>query len=198
MSRPQTTVTQLLKAASDGNRAALDELYPLIYNELHVLADRQRQGWHGNYTMNTTALVNEAYFKLVDQTRADWTSRAHFFAVASKIMRNLLLDYAKKCRTQKRGGDVQKVTFDEMQGLLDGQNIPSDGMADLLEALDEALTCLAQRDARQSQIVEYRFFGGMTIKETAAALGIAPATVSREWTMARAWLYREIAQLMQA
>lgn len=201
MTRPsQGSITQLLEELSTekgDKRSALDALFPLLYDELHALAHRQRHGWHGDYTANTTALVNEAYLKLVDQSRADWNSRAHFFAVAAKAMRHILIDYAKRRRAKKRGGDRQKLSFDEVKALLEKESIGSDALAEILEVLDEALQRLAQFDERQSQVIECRFFGGMTIKETAAVLGVSTATVNRDWGMARAWLSREIQQAMQ-
>ncbi|HMB92355.1 MAG TPA: sigma-70 family RNA polymerase sigma factor, partial [Rhodothermales bacterium] len=191
-SSPQVTVTQLLAELRDGHQSYFNELLPLVYDELHVLAHQQRRRWHGDYTVNTTALVHEAYLKLVDQTTADYKSRAHFYAVAAQAMRYILIDYAKKRRAQKRGGDVPKVSFDEMKGLL-GETIKlSDERVEMLVILDEALEHLAQVDERLSRIVECRFFGEMTIKETADALDISTATVKRSWTTAQAWLYREI------
>jgi RNA polymerase sigma factor (TIGR02999 family) len=196
----QEPITQLLeelrKERSD-RRAVLNALLPLVYDELHALAHRQRHGWHGDYTVNTTALIHEAYLKLVDQSRADWTSRAHFYAVAATAMRHILIDYAKRRRAEKRGGDRQKLSFDEVKALLDKENPRSEALAEVLEVLDEALQRLARFDERQSRVVECRFFGGMTIEETAAVLGVATATVNRDWRMARAWLSREIRQAMQ-
>ncbi len=196
----QASITRLLEELRNeqgDRRAALDALFPLVYNELRALAHWQRHGWHGDYTVNTTALVHEAYLKLVDQSHADWTSRAHFCAVAASAMRHLLIDYARRRRAEKRGGNVQKLSFDEVQTLLENESIGSDALADVLEILHEALERLACLDERQSRVVECRFFGGMTIAETAAALGIATATANRDWRMARAWLAREIQQVMQ-
>ena len=196
MHPPQTTVTQLLNAVSNGDSTALDELYDLLYEELRARAHRQRQRWRGDYSLDSVALVNEAYLKLVDQTSVNVKSRAHFLAIAAKAMRFILLDYAKRRKTDKRWGHLQRVSFDKVEGLFEKGVSPLDDQADVLVALDEALKRLAQRDERQSQVVVCRFFGGMTIKETEEALGIATATVSRDWDMAKTWLYREIKRIM--
>ena len=191
--KPPASVTELLVNLRDGDREAFDELFPMVYDALYDLAKRQRGHWHRDYTVNTTALVHEAYLKLIDQTSIDYESRAHFLAVAGRAMRHILLDYAKRRRAQKRGGDVQKLSFDEVHGIFDGALQLSDERAEILVALDEALQRLAQKDQRLSQVVECRFFGEMTIDETAAVLGISPATVKRSWRSARIWLCREIA-----
>lgn len=183
--RNSGSVTRMLQELSDGNTAMVDRLFPLVYDELRELAHRQRRNWKGNSTMNTTALVHEAYLKLVDQDRADLNSRAHFFALASRVMRHVLIDYVRRSRAEKRGGDRIKVPLDDVI-------VMSETRADELLALDEALQRLERLDERQSRIVECRFFGGMTIEETAAALNVSTATVTRGWRMAQAWLYREI------
>lgn len=193
---PKTTITQLLLELQGGDRTRYNELFPLVYEELRALAHRQRQQWHGHNTVNTTALVHEAYEKLVDHARVDWESRAHFFAVAAKAMGYILLDYAKRRRAQKRGGDQQRVSFDERMGA-EGKMPFSDEAADMLVALGEALKKLEKVNERQSRVVECRFFGSMTIKETAAALGISVATVNRDWEKAQAWLYREMSKATQ-
>jgi RNA polymerase sigma factor (TIGR02999 family) len=189
---PQENITELLQAAQEGDRNALEALFPLVYEQLHALAAAQRRRWHGDLTLNATSLVHEAYIKLVDQTGLFPESRAHFFGVASKAMRHILCNYARDKQRLKRGGGVQHVsTTDALNA------VPADAWeehADQLAELDEALQRLAQLSERQSRIVECRFFGGMTIEETAAALDLSPATVKRDWTMARAWLYREMAQ----
>ncbi len=189
---PPGTVTQLLEALQEGERSALDDLFPLVYEELRALAHRQRQGWRGDYTLNTTALVHEAYIKLVDQKKTDWDSRAHFFAVAAKAMRHILINYAERQRAQKRGGDVPKVSLDEVRELFGREIAMSEDQADALVALNEALLGLERVNVRQCQIVECRFFGGMTIDETAAALDLSAATVKRGWAVAQAWLYRAL------
>ena len=190
----QEDVTRLLEAARGGDRTAFEQLFPLIYEEMRKRAHQQRQRWHGDYTLNTTALVHEAYLKLVDQKQADWTSRAHFLAIAARAMRQILLDYAKRRRTKKRGGDAPKLSLDEMQGGGGNALVLTEERAEALVNLDEALEGLMQMDERQSRIVECRFYGGMTIKETGEALGISPATVTREWAVAQAWLYQAMAE----
>lgn len=187
------SVTQLLEAAREGNHEAINALFPLVYDELRALAHRRRQAWNGDYTLNTTALVHEAYLKLVDQTHPEWTSRAHFFGVAAKAMRHIQINYAKHRQRKKRGGDVNKVSLDELSRLFDQETPLTDDRAEALISLDEALTRLEHVSERQSRIVECRFFGGMTIDETAEALDVSPATIKRGWAMAQAWLHREIA-----
>jgi len=186
------TVTQLLEAACDGDRAAIDQLFPLVYDELRTRAHWQRQHWQGNNTLNTTALVHEAYIKLVDQGRAQWTSRVHFFSIAAKAMRHILVDYARRQQAQKRGGGQQKLSLEQMQEAGKEPLVLTEERAEALLALEEALSRLEKMSEREGRIVECRFFGGMTIKETAEALGISPTTVGREWTTAQAWLYQEM------
>lgn len=194
----QATVTHLLDAIRAGNHEALNALFPLVYQELHAQAQAQRRRWHGNHTVNTTALVHEAYLKLVDQTQIPWQSRAHFFGVAARAMRHILIDYAKRSRRKKRGGDAHKIPFDAVEGAVAAPDIPLDlgDRADAFVALDEALQRLARISERQCRVVECRFFGGMTIPDTAAALGISPATTKRDWVLAQAWLYRELDQVL--
>jgi RNA polymerase sigma factor (TIGR02999 family) len=184
-------ITGLLLAAERGDHAALEALFPLVYKELHGLARRQRLAWHGNATLNTTALVHEAYLKLVDQDRIGATSRAHFFAIASTAMRHILCNYARDRGRKKRGGEIQHVSLEKIEGA-GAQPILSDEGAEILAALGDALERLEKIDKRQSQIVECRFFAGLSVDDTAAALDISPATVKRDWTLARAWLYREM------
>ena len=188
----QQDVTGLLEELRNGNRAALDVLFPQVYEALRELAHRHRRHWQGNYTLNTTALVNEAYLKLVGQTRATWENRAHFFATAAKAMRQILMNYARSCRAQKRGGDCLKLSLDDIKVSLSEDMVLTEEGAETLVVLDEALEKLEELSPRQSRIVECRFFAGMSIKETASALGIAPATVSRGWTLTQVWLYREM------
>lgn len=180
-------VTRLLHELEAGSPDALDRLLGLVYDELRSLAHKQRLRWQGEHTLNTTALVHEAYIRLADGAQLDLESRKHFMRVAAKAMRYVLLDHARAKGRQKRGGDQQRVPFDEALHVTQKE-------ADELIALDEALRRLEARDERQSQIVECRFFAGMTIEETAAVLDLSPATVKRGWQMARAWLYREVAQ----
>ncbi len=181
----------MLEALQGGNRTVVGELFPLVYEELLAQAHRQRARWHGDHTLNTTALVHEAYLKLVDQTQGAWASRAHFLGVAAKAMRHILIDHAKARRAERRGGDVLKLSLDELKAAL-ASVLPQEEPPEALLALDEALQRLEQENAREAQVVECRFFGGMTVRETAAALGVSPTTVKRDWVMAQAWLYREI------
>ncbi len=192
---PQT-VTRLLHELSAGNRHAFAEVLPLVYDELHDLAARQRRGWRGDETLNTTALVHEAYLRLVDQSQPRWQSHPHFLAVAATAMRQILLDYAKRNRAAKRGGGAARVPLHEVEAALRSGGDPSEARSEALLALDESLRRLEKHDRRQSRIVECRFFGGMTIQDTAEALGISPATVSRAWAMAQAWLYRDLKQTL--
>ncbi len=198
MSSPQQkTVTGLLRRLRAGEHQAFDALFTLIYEELHEVAGRQRRRWKETETLNTTALVNEAYLRLANQSAPQWQNRAHFLAVASTAMRQILLDYAKRKRTTKRGGKHPHLSLHEIEAALKGNGDPSDAGSEALIALDDALRRLEEHDARQSRIVECRFFGGMTIRETAEALGIAPATVKRGWAMAQAWLYRELRKSLE-
>lgn len=179
-------VTRLLQAWSAGNRGALDELMPVVYAELHRLARAHLRGERADHTLQATALVNEAYIRLVDQTRIRWESRAHFFGTAAQLMRRILVDHARRRRSQKRGGDATRVELDEALWAAEERAI------DVL-TLDAALERLAALDARQSRLVVLRFFGGLTIDEVASVLEISPATAKREWATAKAWLRRELA-----
>ena len=186
------TVTQLLEAARGGNRAALDSLFPLVYDELRARARQQRLHWQGDHTLNTTALVHEAYLKLIVQEQAQWSSRAHFFSIAAKAMRHILLDYARRRKAQKRGGNQKKLSLEEMREEGKEPLVLTEEHAESLLALEEALTRLETISEREARVVECRFFGGMTIKETAEALNLSTTTVSRAWTMAQTWLYQEM------
>lgn len=198
MSDPhQETVTRLLGELRAGNSEAFDGLLPLVYDELRQLARRQRRRWQGDETLDSTALVHEAYFRLVDQPEAQWESRAHFLAVASRAMRQILLDYAKRKHAAKREGGREHVPLHEVEAALLANGAATDEQSEVLIALEESLRRLEQHDSRQSRIVECRFFGGMTIDETAEALGISAASVKRGWAMAQAWLYRELAAVAQ-
>ena len=193
----QETVTRLLQALRAGKReAAFDELFALVYRQLHQLAERQRQRWEGDDTLNTTALVHEAYLRLADQSTPQWQNRSHFMAVAATAMRQILLDYAKRKRAAKRGGQHPHVPLHEIEAALQGPGGPGAARSEALIALEESLQRLERHNRRQSQIVECRFFGGMTIRDTAEALGISPASVKRGWTMAQAWLYRDLRQAL--
>jgi len=186
-------IERLLAELDGGNRTALDELFPLVYRELSELAHRLRRRWRGDLTLNTTALIHEAYLKLADRPlRAD--SRAHFLAVAATAMRHILINYARDRRAVKRGGAADVLPLDET-AFVPRQPLLSTRQAEELLALDEALHALEQIDPRQSRIVECRFFGGMTVEETAAVLGISPRTVKRDWTVAQAWLARRMESL---
>ncbi len=175
-------ITQLLHAFSDGETEAVEQLVPLVYDGLRAIAHNYLAHERSSHTLGTTALVHEAYLKLVDQRAANWKSRAHFFAVASQAMRRILVDYARRRRAAKRGGDAVKVALDDAL-------VMADTRADELLALDDALKELEMFDPRQARIVEYRFFGGLTVEQTAAVLDISAATVKRDWTVAKAWLH---------
>lgn len=178
-------VTQILKEVREGAQDAPARLIPLVYDELRRLADHYLRQERADHTLQPTALVHEAYLKLVDQTRVDWQNRAHFFGVAANLMRQILVDHARRHRASKRGGVQQKLTLDEAVDYSQPRDVD-------LVALDDALTALAEFDERQSRIVELRFFGGLTIEETAEAIGISPATVKVDWNMAKAWLKQQI------
>ncbi|HMF87443.1 MAG TPA: ECF-type sigma factor [Gemmatimonadaceae bacterium] len=186
-------VTALLLAAERGDRSALEACFPLVYDELRVIARRQRRAWHGNPTLNTTALLHEAYLKLVDQGRLGAKTRAHFFAIASTAMRHILCNYARDRTRQKRGGELEQVSLRDIDDVA-AQPALSDEGADVLAALGEALERLEKLDKRQSQVVECRFFAALNVEDTALALNISPATVKRDWSFARAWLLREMKQ----
>jgi RNA polymerase sigma factor (TIGR02999 family) len=188
--RPQN-ITELLLAAQRGDRSALEACFPLVYEELRAIARRQRRAWHGNPTLNTTALLHEAYLKLADQGRIAATSRAHFFAIASTAMRHILCNYARDRTRQKRGGGVEQVSLQNV-GDVAAQPTFSDEGAEVLAALGAALERLEQIDKRQSQVVECRFFAALSVDETALALNVSPATVKRDWAFARAWLFKEM------
>ena len=188
----QHMVTRLLGELRAGDRRAFDDLLPLVYGELHMLAERQRRRWHGDETLNTTALVHEAYLRLVDQTAPQWRSEPHFLAVAATAMRQILLDYAKGKHAAKREGGRRRVTLDEVEAALSAGGDAQEAQSDAIIALEESLRRLEERDPAQGRIVECRFFGGLSVEETAEALGISPATVKRRWAMAQAWLYRDV------
>jgi len=178
-------VVELLRAWSDGDTSALERLTPIVYDELHRLARRYMRGERPGHSLQTTALVNEAYMRLVDYTRMQWQDRAHFFAVSAQVMRRILVEHARR-HNLKRGGGVPHVSLDEA-ALVGGDRAAN------LVALDDALHMLAQIDPRKAQVVEMRFFGGLNVDETAGVLKVSPATVMRDWSTAKAWLYRELA-----
>lgn len=185
MTPSSNEVTQLLVAWSNGDSSARDALMPLVHDELRRLAHRYMGRERGNHTLQTSALVNEAYLRLIDQKDVHWQNRAHFFGIAARIMRRILVDYARKRGFAKRGGNLQPVPLDEAM-------IVSPERAAEVVALDDALNNLAELDQRKSQIIELRFFGGLSIEETAEVLGVSAGTVMRDWTFAKAWLRREI------
>ena len=178
-------VTQLLIAWSSGDREALDRLIPLVYDELHALAEHYMRRESPGHTLQPTALVHEAYLELVDQNRAQWRDRAHFFGVAAQLMRRITMQHARRLHTAKRGGAVPKVSLDETLVL------SAERAAELIE-LDDALDSLAVLDPRQNRIVELRFFAGLNVEETAEVLDVSSATVKREWRTAKAWLLNEM------
>ena len=182
---PQHEITRLRVAWGDGHHDALDQLYPLVYDELHRLARHYMSREKKGHTLQTTALINEAYVRLVDQKNVHWANRSHFFAISSQIMRRILIDHARSHAYAKRGGGQQRVSLDETATL---QLVK----ASELIRLDDALKRLAELDQRRSQVVELRYFGGLSNDEIAAALKISPNTVTRDWNMARAWLYQQL------
>jgi len=178
-------ITQLLTAWSDGDKAALDALIPVVYDELRRQASRYLRHERPGHTLQTTALINEAYLRLIDQKATRWQNRAQFFGIAAQLMRRILVDHARAKHRAKRGGQGIRVS------LTDATSVTKDPDLDLVQ-LDEALNRLAEIDLQQSKIVELRFFSGLNVEETAAALNISPATVKRDWSVAKAWLHREI------
>jgi RNA polymerase sigma factor (TIGR02999 family) len=178
-------ITQLLLAWSKGDREALDRLFPLVYAELRRMAKSYMRKERAGHTLQTTALIHEAYIRLIDACQVEWRNRAHFFGVAARAMRQILVEMARERGCQKRGGGARQVSLDE------GMVIDA-GLDEDLVSLDEALGALAQFDARKAQIVEMRFFGGLTEEEIAAALDVSPETVRRDWRLARSWLRRKL------
>ena len=180
-------ITRLLIAWSDGDQTAMDKLVPLVYGELRRLARRYMHREAPGHLLQTTALVNEAYIRLIDANQVRWQNRAHFFAISARVMRRILVDFARRSRQLKRGGKVNKVSLAETVVASEGQ------AADLL-AVDDALTALTALDPRQSQVVELRFFGGLKDNEIAEVLKVSHGTVRRDWRLARAWLHRELSK----
>ena len=185
MSRPPDAVTQLLQAWGQGDEAARDELMPVVYQELHRLAHHYMKSESPGHTLQTSALVNEAFLRLVDQKDVKWQNRAHFFGIAAQLMRRILVDYARSRRYAKRGGGMRDLPLDEALVISQERN-------EEVVALDETLERLAEFDPRKSKIVEFRFFAGLSIEETAEVLAVSPGTVMRDWTLAKAWLRREM------
>lgn len=185
MSAPSGQVTDLLIAWRDGDHAALSQLTPLVYDELHRLARHYMAEERPNHTLQATALINEAYVRLIGWKNAQWKNRAHFFGVAAQLMRRVLVDCARSRQRQKRAGEAMKVSFE------DGIHVPMRRPPDLI-AIDDALTLLASLHERQCKVVELRFFGGLSLEETAEVLQVSVGTVRRDWTLARAWIFREL------
>ena len=180
-------ITELLAEWREGNQSALDELYPLVYDELHRLARRYMSRERKGHTLQTTALINEAYVRMVDQKNVNWANRSHFFAISAQIMRRILIDHARRHAYAKRGGGAQQVSLEEVAAL-----VPEQGRE--LMRLDEALKSLAERDPRRSQVVELRYFGGLNNEEIAGVLHVSENTVTRDWNLARAWLYQQLTE----
>lgn len=178
-------ITEILHSWSSGNRDAADELFPLVYDELRRLARSYLRQEGSGHTLQPTALVNEAYLRLVDQTRVNWQNRSHFYGIAAQMMRRILIDHARAHATDKRGGAAQRLSLEDA-------NISVEQDATDLIALDEALTSLAKFDERKSRVVELLYFGGLENKEAAEVLGVSEKTIQRDWKMAKLWLYREL------
>jgi RNA polymerase sigma factor (TIGR02999 family) len=178
-------VTELLRDWSEGDESALDRLMPLVYGELHRLAHQHMRREKAGHILQTSALINEAYLRLVDRPRIHWQNRAQFFGIAARVMRRILVDEARKRKSDKRGGDLIHITLDG------ATNVAHEQAANVV-ALDDALKTLEAIDARQSKIVELRFFGGLSVEETAEVLKVSPETIMRDWTFARAWLRNEM------
>jgi RNA polymerase sigma-70 factor (ECF subfamily) len=184
---PPEEITRLLLAWGDGDESALAALTPLVYRELRRRAHRYMKGERAGHTLQTTALVNEAYLRLVGSQKVRWQNRAHFFAVSAQLMRRILVDFARSRDYQKRGGGAQQVELDEAAVVADDRGAE-------MVALDEALQALAELDARQARVVELRYFGGLSDAESAEVLKVSVGTVRRDWTLARAWLNRELSK----
>jgi RNA polymerase sigma factor (TIGR02999 family) len=185
MSSSEEEVTALLRRWRDGDEAALNKLTPLVYDELHRLAHKYIRRERPGHTLQTTALVNEAYVRLVDQNSVDWQNRAHFFGVAAQVMRHILVDYARQQTAVKRGGGAERFNLDE------GSIVSKESAAELV-ALDEALKALSHLYPRRSKVVELRYFGGLNNKEASEILNVSETTIERDWRFARAWLFREM------
>jgi RNA polymerase sigma factor (TIGR02999 family) len=188
----QQGVEELLVRLEGGDRAAFDQLFTLVYEELSELAHRLRTRWKGDHTLNTTALIHEGYLKLLGQSPLRAESRAHFLAVAAKVMRHVLINYARDRRARKRGGDRRPLQIEDLDLTQPAVMGLTARQAEELLALHEALEALGRIDARQSQVVECRFFGGLSVDETAEAMRISPRTVKRDWALAQAWLQRQM------
>lgn len=183
--RDSRPVTELLVRWRQGDQQALQSLMPLVYSELRRLARHYLQGERSDHTLQSTALVHEAYMRLAGQNPPQWQNRAHFFAVSAQLMRQILVDYARSHRASKRGGDICRLALEEAGEKSQALDVD-------IVALDDALKSLAEMDSQQSRVVELKFFGGLSIEDTAEVLGVSASTVKRDWTTARAWLYREL------
>lgn len=184
-----TEITEILQDWSDGKSEALDELLPLVYRELHLQAERYLRRERPDHTLQTTALINEAYLKLVDQKSVRWQNRAHFFAIAAQAMRRILVDHARARQRDKRGGEAEKISIEDATEMASAEGVNID-----LIALDDALKKLAKMDEQKARIVELRYFSGLSVKETAEVMSVSTDTIERHWTMAKAWLLRELEQ----
>ena len=184
---PTHEVTQLLKAWTAGDQTALEKLTPLVYEQLHRVAQRYMGGQRPGHPLQTTALVNEAYLRLVDCGQVNWQDRAHFFAVSANLMRRILIDFARSRGYQKRGGGQPHISLEDAPSV-------SSELDPNIVALDDALTTLAKVDLRKSRVVELRFFGGLSVDETAEVLGVSAETVGRDWKMAKMWLLEELSE----
>lgn len=194
-SSPQDTVTELLVERRNGNDEVTASLYRELYPELRRLAQGQRKRWKGDPSLRTTALAHEAYLKLVRQEEQSWESRSHFFAVAAKAMRHILINRAEQNRAQKRGGEGAVLSLEALRESLTEGELSREERSEMLVVLDAALDRFEAEHSRPAQVVECRFFGGMTIDETAEAIGVSASTVSRDWDLAQAWLYREMKRI---
>ncbi len=188
----RSEVHTLLARVRDGDAEALDQLVPLVYDELEELARAQRRRWQGSISVHTGSLLNEAYMRLAAQESPQWSDRAHFMAVAAMAMRQILIGHARQRAAKKRGGGRTPIPFDELETVIGSPEPRLEARDEVLILLDQCLTRLSEERPRAAQIVECRFFAGMTIPETAEALGISPATVKRGWSMAQAWLYEQM------
>jgi RNA polymerase sigma factor (TIGR02999 family) len=184
---PRRTITRMLQDWSDGNRDVINDLMPLVHDELHRQAKRYLRRERANHTLQTTALIHEAYIKLIGQRNVEWEGRTHFYAIAAQAMRRILVDHARTQKREKRGGDNIALPLDDAMQIAGKEEKTID-----LIALDEALTRLAARDERQARVVELRYFADLSLEETATALSISRATVALDWSMAKAWLFREL------
>ena len=182
---PPENITELLASYGRGNKESLDQLMPIVYDELRRQAARYLRREQAGHTLQTTALIHEAYVRLVDQRNMQWQNRAHFFGIAAQMMRRILVDHARSKKRVKRGGSEIRVSLDDVNVAAKGQDLD-------VVALDEALDRLAQIDEQQSRVVELRFFSGLSVEETAEVMGISKSTVKRDWSMAKAWLHREL------